>query len=197
MKGFTRIELACVVALVALCVALALPMVNRLNDNRLLSAQAERGRTIYTVLYAQGMFLDPFIRESYKNPDPHEFPTSTDYFRSLITNRVINTGYDFFSGIDAQPCKSDDPHEFTETNNAWCVTAHFDKMTNESSPVYISRNVSLAAIGSGETPRIKGKSRLGKRYWMFITRGGSSHVAPTDLIEYWNTGDEIMEVLNP
>ena len=84
------------------------------------------------------------------------FETSTEYFKFLIKEEVIETDFSLFGIAPYHPTnKSSDPTAFFPSNNAWCVVERvFDTAVSQSTPFLMTRNLEIERLNEdlGNSP---------------------------------------------
>ena len=146
-KAFTLIELLVVIAIIAILAALLLPAVASAQKKAKMMKTLNNGKQIYTVLFAESM-------SRFANDEPSVFPmrdqygSSTDYFKEMIQQKVLNVDYSYFTAPGVIPATGS---AFRAENNAWCITENINDQTMPQTPFMFTRNVSGEALGAPDS----------------------------------------------
>jgi len=173
---------------------------------------ASCGRQIHLAVFA----------ESHENSDPiwpvvGQYKTSTEFFRSLVSNNIIpGIDFSFFGAPGVSPPKDlTDPEKFTSENNAWCVVllpndglSRGDHNIPATTPFLFTKN-----MGFGSPPGLpktgdtiadmsglrKGVKPFGNKLGIVVTFGGAVKIIPYDYItqENFNPTGESLQFLMP
>ncbi|MFO7642490.1 MAG: type II secretion system protein [Candidatus Competibacteraceae bacterium] len=184
-RGFTLVELLVVIAIIGILVALVLPAIGSALFKGKLTAAASNARQIHQTIIGQQT-------DEIYTTQGSAFPsvttqTSTAFFTALITNRIMNVSYSFFSLPGIEPARSQ--IEFTSDvgrRNAWCIVSDAEYLV-ETCPFIFTRNMHLQnQIGQNLNPDPDGVPQLladtpqttspfGKKGFVFVNRGGAGY----------------------
>ena len=204
VRAFTLIELLVVIAIIAILAAVLTPAVTDALTRGKMTGVMNNGRSIYLSLFAKDT-EDPVFNSGSPFPKSQAsgatfyFPTSTEYFKWIITNKVMNVDFSFFSAPNIEPYKSTDPTGFTEQNNAWCITADVNDSTPDGAPLLFTRNLNINKLNY--TPlydALSDNNPFGKKGVVVVTKGGSTMALKQDyLTNNFNTVQASNTVLRP
>lgn len=182
LKGFTLVELLVVVAIIALLMALVMPVISSALLQGRITATAANGRNIYQGVVAQQ------ARDIYR-PQASPFPadgrygtTTSDYFIHLVTSRVMNVSAGFFAAPGVP--SADSVANLTGENNAWRVVDNSEHLP-ETAPFLFTKNLGITSLsGTVDIGDVDGDVPFGDRGLAMVTRGGASYaLLRDDLIE--------------
>lgn len=141
------------------------------------------GRNIYVAIL-QASLADPFGAEAvvwprYGETDPSRgtFSNSTDYFKWMVTSKVLNVDFSFFGAPGLETL--DDPNdidEFSAEHNAWCIVADAGEGHPDTGPVIFTRNIMATNLNqfAEEAARLSKTEPFGRKGAVVILAGGST-----------------------
>ena len=143
--GFTLVELVVVIVVLGLLTILIIPTTTHNGGCGEAGSLLQQGSNIAKALLITDI-QGNCIGDVYPiSTSTNTFSTSTDYFKYVIVQDVIN-GQDFslFGGAGARPAiRTSDPSRFSSTNNAWSVVVDTPTTQHDRTPLLISRNLVL------------------------------------------------------
>ena len=205
VRAFTLIELLVVIAIIAILAAVLTPAVTDALTRGKMTGVMNNGRSIYLSLFAKDtedpVFNSgsPFPKSQGQGGGVFEFQNSTDYFKWVITNKVMNVDFSFFSAPGITPYKGVDAAQFLPANNAWCMTANVNDSTPDGAPLLFTRNLNIDALN--DTPladALTDRDPFGKKGVVVVTKGGSTMSLKQDILtNNFNTVNASNVVLRP
>ena len=201
-RGFTLIELLVVIAIIAILAAILTPAVTAALLRAKVNDMSTRARSMYQSIFAQ-QTENPYtssgitypVKSNTINGTYGAFPDSTEYFRWIVTNGVMNVAFQYFSGPSMPAAKGKNPVDFKEENNAWCVASGLTERSPEDAPFVFTRNLDVTTLGQdqivdtegpllGRTPQTT--LPFGNKAFAFVTKGGSAYALQGDTLKVDN-----------
>ncbi len=186
-SGMNTALLGCVLGYGTLVVALLIPTVcgNGVETGRAVTTM-NNGRNLYVSLFARGL-EDPLAPDSpWPQQDEekgHVFANSTEFFRWVVTAKVMNVDFSFFSGPRMQIERSQDASKFMKESNAWCVVTGVTSNTPEGMPVLFTTDLgvtNLLQLAGPIRDTVDKGGPFGGRYLVLVENGGQAKLLRRD-----------------
>jgi hypothetical protein len=130
-------------------------------------------------------------------PQGTEYANSTDYFRNVVTSKIMNVSFSFFSAPNVPPPASETPADFTASNNAWCIVSDIMDTTKDGTPVLFTRNVSGTILTTNNT-LTETMNPFGDKGAVVVQKGGSAlALRSTDISISFNPVAATNTILRP
>lgn len=199
VRGFTLIELLVVIAIIAILAALLFPGVQGAINRARLTNLANNGRQMYVAMFAKMMAPEVVSGAvQFRYPDSTNYPTSTQYWEYMVTNRLINVDFSFFSGPGLQAARGTDPNSFAAENNAWSAVANLAEQDQDTVPLFVTRNLTITALGQAVSPTTIDGS-LSVKGIVSVTKGGSANIIEPDALSTntFSAGTNVNTIIKP
>ena len=179
LKGFTLVELLVVIAIIALLVAIVFPAISNALLRGRVTATSVNGRNIHQAVVGESV-ASVYFSDTSPWPDSDVDSTTTDYFRRLVTNKVLNVSWAFFAppGIPA----AQNEQSFAAQNHGWRVVEGAEILP-DTAPFIFTKNLELSSLSSAPTvgdsfPSLNQPFR--NQGFAFVTRGGAAYALVGD-----------------
>lgn len=155
LRAFTLIELLVVIAIIAILAAILVPAVSDALLRGRMTQVMSNGKNIYTALFAKEMEDAVFMRMApyptlggSMNLSNMVFTTSTEYFKWVVSNGVMNVSFSFFAAPGVVPAQGTNVASFDASgvNNAWCISSGVGESTADGTPLLFTRNLTITAV---------------------------------------------------
>jgi prepilin-type N-terminal cleavage/methylation domain-containing protein len=208
-RAFTLIELLVVIAIIAILAAVLTPAVTQALLRGKAMGLASNARSMYQAIFAKEIGDSAYLSSGSTFPrygtstTGNYFSTSTDYFKYIVSNEIMNVSFSFFSGPGIQAAQGKEPNNFRPENNAWCVTADASDRSAEDMPFIFTRNLYITRLSdtliAGNKPRIGETGYelpFGDKAFVFVTKGGSSYALLSDSLKPANFTNLFVAITN-
>lgn len=193
-EAFTLIELLVVIAIIAILAALMMPAVAGALKHSKMTSIAANGRSIHQSIAAAGTGTQDWLPTT---TGAKAFKNSTDYWRMLITNRIIDSTFALFAAPGLTVCNGIDPEKFTEANNAWSIAANMSSERNDA-PLMFTRNLDIATLEQNPEQHLTDTQPFGKDGVVVVyCQGNAMVLKPAALPELFNPVRASNIVLRP
>jgi prepilin-type N-terminal cleavage/methylation domain-containing protein len=193
--GFTLIELLVVISIIAILAAMLYPAIRDALIRSRMVDTLNNGRSIYQSILSAEMDHRNIMPQSSGSM---KFATSTDYFRWMITNKVLDATFQIFGAYGLPPYPGIDPSRFASDNNAWCVAVDISDSSPGFTPVMFTRNLNISRLNDPLTSALTDEAPYGTRGVIVVTKDGSVVIRrANELQDYFNPAGTSNAVLRP
>lgn len=197
-KGFTLVELLVVIAIISILAALLFPAVQGALIRARATGVLSNGKELYKAMFAD--MTDPITLTkgamAFKYPKSTEWASSTDYFISLVTGKVLSVNFSFFAAPGLPAANTTDPAQFKAENNAWCVVADYTEASEDQLPLFFTRNCKINTLADAPTLD-PNENPFGDKVMVSIAKGGEGKMFDTRTLNDWYRGNTNNPVLRP
>ena len=194
-RGFTLIELLVVIGIILLLAAIMTPVLQKALMKGRMTQTLNNGRQIYTGVVAahlgqRGIF--PVTQGT------NAFDNSTDYWKWVIDNRIIDTDFSMFTAHGLSVYRGIDLDKFTADANAWCIAGDVNDSTRNMTPLFFTRNLSLNSLADPVDNALSDEAPFGKNGAVVVKYAGETAIYDqAALIEAFNPASATNTVLRP
>ncbi len=176
-KGFTLIELLVVIAIIGILAALLFPAITSALDKAKALRVSNNGKQIFMAIFDENVSRTALDLPSIW-PTSGSNANSTVYFQMLIDEQILQgVDFSYFSAPGVTPAASTNSADFTDVNNAWCITANISERTAATVPFLFTKNIT--ATDTADEPALDAaQDPFGDKFAIVITKGGSARVIP-------------------
>lgn len=190
-RAFTLIELLVVIAIIAILAAILTPAVTAALLKAKVTDASTRARSMYQTLFLRqvdNVYMSsalPYpVKSNTLNATYMAFPDSTEFFRFVVTDGVMNVAFQYFALPGMPAARGKNPLEFKEENNGWCVTGGLTEKSPEDTPLFFTRNLDVDVLGLDKIVDEQGVMLartpqtllpFETKGFAFVTKGGSSY----------------------
>lgn len=184
-RAFTLVELLVVIAIIGILASIVMPAISSALFKGKIVKESSNARAMYQSIigyetdsiYTTDLMVWP-TNGSPIDTDNAVFPTSTDYFKFMVTNDLMNVTFGFFAGPGLKQANNAD--DFEAENNAWCITSDAENLPI-TTPLFFTKNIgpdftTLDSDIPEEDGRFDGKNikPFESKAFVFVTRGGQA-----------------------
>jgi prepilin-type N-terminal cleavage/methylation domain-containing protein len=186
-SAFTLVELLVVIVIIGILLAVLFPAISDALKTASANSMLQQGRSISQALLQRNLD-ENFDQQIYavSTGGSNTFTTSTQYFRYLIKNGVIEgETFALFGGGGTKLYRGVDENKFTGQFNGWNAVVDVNTHPISTAPLLISRNLVITKLpdGAANSEDIASlirnttdqKLKFATTQLVIITKGGSGH----------------------
>jgi hypothetical protein len=145
---------------------------------------------------ATGKQIQIAITNSGLFPSKLVHKTSTDYFKWLVSNKVLAVTYHFFSIPGYKPNSQAD---FQGRDNAWCVVEHANgRAASGELPLLFTKNLAITNMSDVAGSQLTGDPPFGREGVVFILmNGGTKTLKENEVRQYLSNLNADNQVVRP
>jgi len=145
---------------------------------------------------ANGQQIQMAITNHGAFPSKQIHQTSTEYFKWLVSNKIIAVSYHFFSVPSYKPSNQDD---FQAKDNAWCVVEHAKESTATGElPLLFTKNLAITSMSDIAGARLTKDPPFGQEGVVFVLLNGQKKtLKENEVRQYLSNFNADNQVLRP
>lgn len=175
--------------------ALLCVMASVKREARVASVLAQ-AQNIYRIVYRAG--TTDILPSSTAMGNRPNCASSTDYFRWLVSNRMVKVNFAFFAAPGISAYSGSDPSRFLPANNAWCVTADLAPDAGGYVPLLFTRNLAIDRLIDAKATALQSVPPFGKHGVVVLYNNGrAAFIRGKDLEKSFNPLRATNVVLRP
>jgi len=138
-RKLSLFEVLVIFILIVLLLLLIQPVREKRREWQIASMR-DQGVNLYKAIYSYGIL--PYFNErefDFHHPASTNFTNSTEYFRRLVTENILDTEFGVFGGFGQKRTHTKIASHFTSENNAWNVVLDLANSDSQT-PLLFTRN---------------------------------------------------------